>query len=184
MFIPGILISLLTFPGVIVHELAHKLACDMCGVPVFEVKYFQFSNPCGYVLHASTDNPAKNFFITFGPFLVNTLLGMFISAPATYFLFCAGSLQALPSDLLKIPLFILLWLGISILMHAFPSTGDAKSLFASVIKNKKVNILVKILVFPFVVLIYLGAIGSYIWLDLVYALAIAVLLPKLLVVLM
>lgn len=184
MIYPGFLISLLTFPGVIVHELAHKLACDICKVPVFEVKYFRFANPCGYVMHAVTNNPAKNLFITFGPFLVNTILGMFLSAPATYFLFGPGMLQDNLTPVLKVLLYILLWLGISVLMHSFPSTGDAKSLFTSVIKNKNVNILVKIIVFPFIVLIYLGAIGSVVWLDLVYALAIAMLLPKLLILIM
>lgn len=177
MFVPGIIISILTFPGVIVHELAHKLACDMCGVPVFEVKYFQFKNPCGYVVHAKCDHPWKNLLITFGPFLVNTVLGGLLAAPAAYYLFGPGKMLGQASFIY----YILIWLGVSILMHSFPSTGDAKALFSSVIKNKNVNIFVKIIVFPFIILIYAGAIGSFMWLDLIYAIAIAMLLPKLLI---
>jgi hypothetical protein len=39
--IPGFIISLLTFPGVIVHEWAHKIACNLFDVAVFRVVYFK-----------------------------------------------------------------------------------------------------------------------------------------------
>lgn len=58
--IPGIIISLVTFPGVIIHELAHKVFCYLFGVRVYEVVYFQvkdLSAPVGYVLH----DPPQNF---------------------------------------------------------------------------------------------------------------------------
>ena len=60
-FIPGQLISLLTFPGVIVHEWAHKLYCNWTGVLVHKVVYFQFANPAGYVLHSEPKNIARFF---------------------------------------------------------------------------------------------------------------------------
>ena len=41
MIIPGPIIALLTFPGVIVHEFAHKLFCDIFNVPVYYVNYFK-----------------------------------------------------------------------------------------------------------------------------------------------
>lgn len=76
-------------------------------------------------------------------------------------------------------LLLLYWLGLSILMHAFPSTGDAKSLVQSVMKNKEVNIFAKIVTAPFIGLIYLGAIGSAFWLDLLYGIGMSMLLPML-----
>ena len=76
-------------------------------------------------------------------------------------------------------LIVLYWLGLSILMHAFPSTGDAKSLVQSVMKNKEVNIFAKIVTAPFIGLIYLGAIGSAFWLDLLYGIGMSMLLPML-----
>jgi hypothetical protein len=172
MFVPGILISIVTFPGVIVHELAHQLFCRWMRVAVFEVVYFQFDNPVGYVLHEHPDKVYKNIFISTGPFLINTFLGFIIAMPAAlqYKFDTAG-----PVD------FFLLYLGVSIAMHAFPSTGDASSLWDSVMKNDNSPIFIKILVAPIVGLIYLGALGSFFWLDLLYGIGVAVGLPWLII---
>lgn len=35
MLIPGFLISLVTFPGVMVHELAHLVFCKLTNTPVY-----------------------------------------------------------------------------------------------------------------------------------------------------
>ncbi len=180
-FIPGQLIGLLTFPGVIVHELAHQICCRICNIPVFEVKYFQFSNPCGYVIHEKCDNPWKNLLTAAGPFLVNTVLGMIITMPAYLQLFVFGDIESTVSSPLGLLQIFLLWVGFSVLMHAFPSTGDARSLVASVLKNQDVSLIAKIITAPIVGLIYLGALGSVVWLDLAYAVAISMLGPSLLV---
>ncbi len=58
MIIPGVLISLVTFPGVVIHELAHQLFCMLCGLKVYEVKYFQINNPNGYVIYQSFKSSA------------------------------------------------------------------------------------------------------------------------------
>lgn len=172
--IPGFIITLLTFPGVIIHELAHQIFCRLMGVPVFEVKYFQTTNPSGYVLHEKVENPFKNLTISFGPFIVNTIIGMLIVFPA--------SIEILKFDVWdNIFNVALMWLGISILMHAFPSTGDAQVLVDSILKNKDVNFLVKVLVAPFVLFIYIGAIGSIVWLDLFYAITMAMFLPNIII---
>ena len=185
-FIPGVLIAIITFPGVIVHELAHQIFCYFRRVPVYEVKYFQIKNPSGYVVHEPSASPLTNLVISIGPFIINTLLGAIILFPASIEMSEFGILTAVRNGnvgfegiLRFLPMLILYWLGVSIIMHAFPSTGDAQSLVSSVLKNKEVNIFIKILVAPFVGLIYLGAIGSMVWLDLGYALLIAFLLPKL-----
>ena len=173
-FIPGILISIITFPGVIVHELAHQLFCRLCKVPVYEVKYFQFKNPVGYVLHEPSDKPMVNFLISVGPFLVNTVLGALLTlSPAVNLLGIGGSFNFLDV--------ILIYLGFSILMHAFPSSGDAKAMYESIIKNDKVNIFVKILVLPVIGLIYIGTFGSIVWLDAAYAFAVVSLFPRIII---
>jgi hypothetical protein len=176
MIIPGFLISILTFPGVIVHELAHKIFCQLAGVPVLEVKYFQLGNPCGYVLHDPTDKPFSNFIIAIGPFIFNTMVGLVIVFPGAL-IFMAFGLGA--TSAYVVPQFISLWLGISVIAHAFPSVGDAKAMVETILKNDDVNILVKILVAPFVGLIYLGSVGSVVWLDFLYAIAISALLSRL-----
>lgn len=74
MFIPGIIISIITFPGVIVHELAHQLFCRWFKIPVFEVCYFRFENPIGYVIHEPAKKGYQTILISIGPFIINTIL--------------------------------------------------------------------------------------------------------------
>lgn len=174
MFLPGFIISIITFPGVIIHELAHQIFCYICGMKVYEVKYFRIGNPCGYVIHETSDNPGKIFLTSMGPFFINTLLGLLIILPASINVVAFKEYN----NILNI---VLAWLGFSILMHAFPSTGDAKVMVNGILKNDKVGILPKILSAPFVLLVYAGAIGSVFWLDAIYAAAVAMLLPDLIV---
>ena len=175
--IPGFLVSAVTFPGVIVHESAHQLFCRIFRVPVYDVVYFQMKNPCGYVAHEPTERLLASFMISVGPFLVNTVLGMLIVFPAAIELFRFEVYHNVLSLLLG-------WLGISILMHAFPSTGDAKVMVQSILKNPDVNLFVKIITAPVIGLVYLGAIGSMMWLDFIYAVAMAMVLPNLIVMML
>ncbi len=179
MIIPGIVISIVTFPGVAVHELAHQICCRICRIPVYEVKYFQAANPCGYVLHEPTANPWKNLLTGLGPFFFNTILGILITLPAYSNVFGYSSVDGSLGQIVKLCSYILYWLGVSVLMHAFPSTGDAKTIVNSVLKNEEVGILAKIVAAPFIGLIYLGALGSIFWLDLAYGIGVSMLLPKL-----
>jgi hypothetical protein len=171
-FIPGPLIALATFPGVIVHELAHQLFCRWFRVPVLKVCYFRAGNPAGFVIHEPPTKSYQSLFISIGPFLINTLLGALIAFPAALpvIQFGAGD----PLD------YLLIWLGVSIAMHAIPSTRDAKSLWTSV-KGPDVSSLGRFLVAPIVGIIYLAALGRLFWLDLVYGIGVAVGLPTLLV---
>lgn len=175
-FIPGILIAIVTFPGVIVHELAHQIFCCLMKVPVLEVKYFQFENPCGYVVHESTDKPFANFIISTGPFFINTILGIIIVFPGMFLIHTFGLGSDLSSQIIWL---VSIWLGISILAHAFPSIGDANNMVESILKNSDINIFIKILTAPIIGLIYIGSIGSVIWLDFVYAVAVGSLVPLL-----
>ena len=178
--IPGFIISILTFPGVIVHELAHQICCRICGVVVYEVKYFQLQNPCGYVVHENVTNPWKNLCTALGPLFFNTIIGTLISFVPAFCVMGDGEMMYQNNAFMGAFNMVLLWLGISVLMHAFPSTGDAKSLIQTVLKNKEVGIAAKIITAPFIGLIYVGAIGSVIWLDLAYGIAMSLLLPNLL----
>lgn len=173
-FIPGILIAIITFPGVIVHEIAHQLFCRITRVPVLEVCYFRVQNPCGYVIHESTDHPWKNFIISTGPFFLNSIIGMIVLFPA--------AIEVIEFKNYSNPFSLFLaWLGISILMHSFPSRGDASNLYKSVINNKSVALPVKMIILPFIGLICIGAYGSIVWLDLLYAVGAGMLIPNLIV---
>lgn len=114
--IPGFIISLLTFPGVILHEWSHKFFCDRAGIPVYEVKYFRFGNPAGYVKHGQITRYRDAFLVTIAPFLVNSLFAMIMFLfPILY-----------KNDIVN---YVFMWLGISFGLHAFPSDGDAKNLW-------------------------------------------------------
>ena len=109
--------------------------------------------------------------ISIGPFIINTVLGFIIAFPAALqYKFNAAT----PLD------YVLLYLGVSIAMHSFPSTGDAQSLWGQV-SSDETPMLTKILVAPIVGIIYLGALGSFFWLDAIYGVAVAVGLPWLIV---
>ena len=170
--IPGPLIALATFPGVIVHELAHQLFCRWFRVPVLEVCYFRLDNPAGFVMHEPPKKSYHSLFLSIGPFLINTMLGALIAFPAALPVIKFGE-----GDLLD---YLLIWLGVSIAMHAIPSTGDAKSLWQSV-KEPGVSSGVRFTVAPIVGIIYLAALGRFFWLDLIYGIAVAIGLPTLLV---
>lgn len=171
-FIPGPLIALATFPGVIVHELAHQLFCRWFRVPVLGVCYFRVGNPAGFVVHEPTRNPWHSLLISVGPFLINTLIGAIIAFPAAL-----PVLKFRAGDGLD---YLLVWLGVSIAMHAIPSTGDAKSLWATACAEN-VPWLGKVVAAPVVGIIYLATLGRFFWLDLLYGVGIALGLPTLLV---
>lgn len=171
MIIPGELIALLTFPGVIVHEIGHQLMCRLFRVAIFDVCYFRWGNPAGYVVHEPPRTQFQSVLIGIAPFLANTIIGAFIAFPAAIpvITFESGS----PLD------YFLIWLGVSITMHAFPSTGDAKTIWAAV-RSPGSGILTRVIATPIVGLIYLGALGSFFWLDLAYGVVVAVALPTIL----
>lgn len=172
MFIPGILISIATFPGVIVHELAHQLFCRWFKVPVFEVCYFRTENPIGYVIHEPAEKVYQSVFISVGPFIINTLLCFIIGfSAALQFKFDSANVLD----------YLLMYLAISIGTHAFPSTGDASSLWKSVVKSDETSSFSKIIVTPIVGFIYLGALGSFFWLDVIYGTAVAMGLPYIII---
>jgi|GEM_PF-4752764 len=62
----------------------------------------------------------------------------------------------------------------------FSSTGDAESMW-STIKSKETNLLAKVIGTPIVLLIYLGAAGSIVWLDFFYGLAVATFIPNIII---
>ncbi len=172
MIVPGFLISILTFPGVIVHELAHALFCRLTGTRVHRICYFRIGNPAGYVIHDIPTSVWKHILIGVGPLFVNTLLGSILGVVA--------ALAHVNVDKLTILSGIFLWLAVSIAMHSFPSTGDARSIWKSV-WSKRSPVTAKLIGTPLVAIIFLGALGSIFWLDAIYGYGVVMELPKLLI---
>ena len=161
LFIPGKLIAILTFPGVIVHEAGHRLFCSLAGVRVYKTCYFRLGNPAGYVIHGPVHNYGAGFLICVAPFIVNTAIALLIFSIAVN----------VSSIAVAFPLY---WLGISIGMHAFPSSGDADNLWRYSKAAWRHNPLA-VLGFPAVILIKIAAVLSIIWFNLFYAIALLLL---------
>lgn len=170
MIIPGFIISIATFPGVIVHEIAHQLFCRWQRIAVLDVCYFRIGNPAGYVIHEIPPSAFQSLLVGIGPFFVNTVLGAVIAFP--------GAIPVLKFESGDLLDYFFIWLGVSIAMHSFPSTGDAKGVWQA-LKSKQVSWITRIIAAPVVLLIYVGAFGSVVWLDLIYGAAVALALPNL-----
>lgn len=173
MFIPGWLISVATFPGVIVHEIAHRFFCDIAKVPVYSICYFRFGNPSGYVTHGEVKGIKNAFLISIGPLIINSLLCMILTLPLTFPMFILNAESMNPA------LGILAWIGFSIGMHAFPSNQDMKNFVHEVRTTKKKGILY-LIALPSALLVKIANILRIVWFDLFYAIGISAILPAIL----
>lgn len=168
-FIPGPIIAALTFPGVIIHETGHLFFSKLFKLQVYDVCFFRFGNPAGYVVHEQTENFTALFFVSLGPFFVNTLLCV---------IFCSAAF--LPVWELKVfdPLaYFFYWLGLSIGMHAFPSTADLSNLWDQAPDLAKKGNLLAIFSLPFAALLYVLNLARVVWADLGYGIAVGILGP-------
>jgi len=168
-FIPGFVIAIATFPGVIVHETAHLFFCRVFKLAVYDVCFFRLGNPAGYVIHERTDNFKALFFVSMGPFFINTVLCI---------LFCTAAF--LPVWVLKVDdklAYFFYWLGLSIGMHAFPSTGDLNNLWSVAPPLAKRGNLWAIASVPLIGLLYVLNFARVVWADLGYGIAVGILGP-------
>src|SRR6267154_1735303 len=168
-FIPGPVIAALTFPGVIIHEAGHLFFCRLFKLQVFDVCFFRFGNPAGYVVHQEIHDFRAQFFVSMGPFFANTSLCA---------IFCTTAF--LPVWELKVfdPLaYFFYWLGLSIGMHAFPSTQDLKSMWHLVPEAAKRFNVLAIVSYPLAGLLIVLNFARVIWADLGYGIAVGVLIP-------
>jgi hypothetical protein len=165
-------LHLFAFPGVVVHEFAHASACRAVGVPVLEVVYFRFGNPPGYVRHANPARYRQSVVISVAPFLVNTVVafGSFLAAGA--FVATGGSIGGIAFET-AIVVAVLGWIGLSVGMHAFPSTGDARTLWVRSRKEWRRSPIV-LLGVPVVALIYVVNLLSWLWAHVIYSLGLLV----------
>ena len=175
MIIPGWLISLLTFPGIIVHEAAHKFFCDLRGVPVYEVSYFNLSKTPGYVIHGPVKDLKSAFLISAGPLIINSLLCMIFTF-SSFIPWVALGLGVKNSPWIYTAL---MWFGLSIGMHAFPSPHDADN-FKELVKAQNKGFILKTVSWVFVIIMNIAHALSVVWFDLFYALGLIWVLPLLL----
>lgn len=123
--IPGQLISLVTFPGVVLHEISHRFFCDIYNIPVYEICYFKLlSLRAGHVIHGGAQDLESGLLISFGPLIINSLVCMLLLIPYGYATYLQTSF-IIPNTIGQA---LLLWLGYSIGLNAIPSDQDVKGL--------------------------------------------------------
>jgi hypothetical protein len=171
--IPGFLIALVTFPGVIVHEVAHRFFCDWAGVPVYEVQYFHIGTPSGWVIHGKTDRLGAAFLITVGPLMLNTVLCAVIC-------FSPVIAYAVQANGTGWYFGLLMWLGISVGMHAFPSGEDVDGL-ERVIEERNSGFVIRAAFKALSVSVLLANAARFLWFDFFYAAVIGCVAPFLVV---
>ena len=186
-----LLLRLAAAPGVVVHELAHKQVCDLVGVRVTEVAYFRLGDPPGYVHHEQPDRYRESFAISVAPFLVNSVVSLAAFLGFAALASSMGVVDALgaggvtdtigalwdalaSASTVALALAVALgWLGFAVGMQAFPSTGDANTLWSRSRSEWRRSPVV-LLGVPVVVVIYLVNLLSWLWADVLYALGLAV----------
>lgn len=151
------LFDVLTFPGVVVHEWATKLFCRLTRVSIFGISYLRPDNPPGYVVHEPPRSQIDRMLIIVGPFVLNTVLGLFIATPGAIPLFQFGGGFIIE--------YLLIWLGFSLAMHAFPTDSETTN-FRQVTPGAPETVLAKL--------------GTSLIVRMLYGLFVALLLPQLL----
>ena len=121
------------------------------------------------MIHEQTTDFTASFFVSLGPFFINTLLCV---------LFCTAAF--LPVWELKVDdvlAYFFYWLGLSIGMHAFPSTTDLSHLWAEAPAKARGGNLLALLSLPLVVVLYVLNFARVVWADLGYGIAVGILGP-------
>jgi hypothetical protein len=157
--IPNWLVSLFSFPGVVIHEFSHEMFCRFFGIKVNKVVYFQFdSEIAGFVDHETPQKISQLFWISMGPIVGNTIISILL---AHYSFFTASTLN------IKI---ITAWLAFTIALHAFPSNTDARNILdeAKAIRKNGGSVFYY-LAYPFFALIWTVNKLKFFWFDVVYA---------------
>ena len=166
--IPGGFFAIITFPGVMMHELSHYLMCRLFKVRVHQLKlfslqeeHFSFSSnaPVGWVSHEPPKEYYKTFLISIAPLIFNTLLAMLLYAIA---------LPLLNHTSLFFISYIFIYLGFCCGVNAFPSNGDGEVLWDEANDELKNHNYLVLFVYPIILIIYIAHYLSMVWLDWIY----------------
>lgn len=165
------LIALLTFPGSIIHEVCHKFFCDLLRIRVYKVCYFRYDDTYSYLIHEPATNLRDALLILICPFLLCTLLCMILTFPAEL-------ISVKLSAPFTLNTFLLLWVGISIGMNAFP-TNHAITEFQKTIQSHPAKPYIYLIANGFAILLQFIQFLRKLWIDLLYAILIMNVLPSL-----
>lgn len=153
------MVSLVTFPGVVLHEFAHKITANLFGVRVIEVKYFVFTfklfgGEAGYVRHEIPKRYIEPLCISAAPLLFNSLATLVVG-------YIASAI-----DHNSYAYMFAIWLAVSFGAHSFPSNRDMNNVREHAQQTHfAVGLFSRLLYYMIVVLNF----ASMFWLDFGYA---------------
>lgn len=176
-----IAIMMITFPGVIIHEIAHKFFCDIFGIKVNKVKYFIISEKIqGYVSTDPIKNLKHQYLVSVGPFIINTLFCSLLTFPYALTYLWFGQCNIEEDQIHQMIFYAMAWVGFSSGMHAFPSNTDLDHIervnvhYPSKSHLFCITVKITLVIFRFFNLI------QFFFIEFFYALAISAILPSLL----
>jgi hypothetical protein len=166
-FIPGFVITILTFPGYVMKTVATKFWCDVLGVPVYDAKYFK-----GTILHEKIESAAQSIIVALSSFTVNTSLCAILLFPVAFLFFLGADPDGLEGTITA----LLAWVGISVGMHALPARSEIQFYLNGIPEDMRRGLSYNILRAAGA-LFALTDLLKRIWLDLVYAVAVGLAVP-------
>lgn len=116
-----------TAPGVVIHELAHKEMVIDFGFNVRDVCLFQLDDPAGYVIHDEPKGYVPTFAISAAPFLLNTAVA-YTAFTIAFGILTTQSIRSLSIEYTA-GVVALIWIGVAAGVHAFPSSQDTKNIW-------------------------------------------------------
>ena len=138
-----IITRILTFPGAYLRGFWEQLTCRILGLPVEIPGYLRIDEACSHVEHALAKKGFASYLMATGAGFMNFMTGL----PT----FLAGFMNLrymglTPYDNLGYFIFyvIITYVGFSMLCNIFPLVEDAMNLFDVAYKQKKMNIVGRI----------------------------------------
>src|SRR5262249_11598653 len=164
-WIPGPIITILTFPGFVMQTVARRFWCDLLGVPVYEAHYFK-----GTITHEKIASPVRAALVVFAPLSLNTVLCAVLLFPVVFPLFLGSTAH-------EGPIYALLTCaGISIGMHALPNRPTINYYLESLPEHMRRGYVYSILFVIGLVFILIDFLKR-IWFDVVYAAVVGMATP-------
>jgi hypothetical protein len=153
-----ILISYITFPGVIFNQFAHQIVCHLLSVKVVKIVYFDKTGD-GYIMYENPDGFLKVTAISLAPLIINSFLAFLFGG--FYYLTDSNELISL----------VILWLGVSFGFHAIPDGQESANVLSAskiALSSNNINPLYY-LAYPFYWFLYLVNSFRFILIDLIWA---------------
>lgn len=173
-FIPGIVITIVTFPGFIMQSVARRFACDILGVPVYEAHYVK-----GTIVHHRIDSIHRAAFVAYAPFVMNGALCAILMFPVAFSQFLGAEPDGLDAAVQS----LLGWAGVSMGMHALPASATVKEVEARIPSEERYKLGYLPIRAAGLVFKITSALKR-VWIDLGFALAVGFAVPYVIVTLL